>query len=106
MISKKQIITGYAFGVKISEIENFEDAILSSEKYICHHVLEWKYTVEELKKMKKYDTCTPKELIFLPISLHNGNFYLHKGNRNYDRSITSSGKKVKYNKNNKNVMKK
>lgn len=98
MINKKYINTGYAFGAKISEIENFEEAVASSEKYICHHVLEWKYTAEELKKMKKYDICTPDELIFIPISLHNGNFYLHKGNRNYDRSITCTGKKVKNNK--------
>lgn len=66
------------FGNKITDIEGWEEALESDELYVPHHVLEWKYSVEELKKMNRYDNVDPNELIWMPRSVHNSNEILHK----------------------------
>lgn len=67
------------FGNKPWEIEGFEEAISSEEMYVPHHVLEWKYTIDELKSMGHYDKVSPEELIWMPRSVHSTNKWLHKG---------------------------
>lgn len=69
------------FGCNAWEIERFEEAITSEELYVPHHVLEWKYTMEELIKMGRYEKVTPDELIWMPASVHNASNVIHKGRR-------------------------
>ena len=73
------------FGNKITDIEGWEDALDSDELYVPHHVLEWKYTSDELKDMNRYDNVKPEELIWMPAKLHFGNKYIHKGYHQTDR---------------------
>lgn len=69
------------FGCNAWEIEGFEDAIKSDELYIPHHVLEYKYSVEELVSMNRYYKVSPDELIWVSEKVHNGNSVLHKGHK-------------------------
>ena len=81
----KDYLTGKiktVFGNKITDIENWEEALESEEMYVPHHVLEWKYTKEELKQMNRYDVVPPEELIWMLRKAHNSNRFLHKGNDN------------------------
>ena len=71
------------FGNSPEEIEGYEEAINSPELYVPHHVLEWKYSVEELQAMGHYDKVNAEELIWMPASVHNFNPTLHKDVRNY-----------------------
>lgn len=66
------------FGNKPEDIEGYDDAIDSDELYVCHHVLEYKYTSEELRAMNRYKKVKADELIWIPKSVHQGNKYLHK----------------------------
>ena len=66
------------FGNKITDIEGWEEALESKELYVPHHVLEWKYTIKELKEMNRYDNVDSNELIWMPRSVHNSNEFLHK----------------------------
>lgn len=78
----KDFITGKiktVFGNKITDIEGWQEALTSTEMYVPHHVLEWKYTKEELKAMNRYDKVNPDELIWMLESVHNSNPVLHKG---------------------------
>lgn len=61
------------------QIENYDEAITNDEMYACHHVLEWKYSREELIAMNRYYDVSPDELIFIPNSLHNSAVSIHKG---------------------------
>lgn len=76
------------FGVLAKDIEGYDDAISSPEKYVCHHVLEWKYTVDELKAMNRYDNVTAEELMFVPASIHSTSLYLHKNRINSRKALT------------------
>ena len=67
------------FGNKITDIEGWEEALESEERYVPHHVLEWKYTEEELRQMNRYDEVPAEELIWMPRSIHNSNKTIHKG---------------------------
>lgn len=91
----KDYLTGKiktVFGNKITDIEGWQDALSSTEMYVPHHVLEWKYTKEELKAMNRYDTVSPGELIWMLRSVHNSNPVLHKG---FDEKIKNQiGKKL------------
>ncbi len=69
------------FGNKITDIEGWEEALDSDEMYVPHHVLEWKYTSDELKEMGLYDNVPPWMLIWMPRSVHNSNQFLHIGMR-------------------------
>lgn len=92
MISK--IYTGYygkngywykpklVFGCQPYEIEGFEEAIQSKEEYVPHHILECRFTVEELEKLNRYENVLPEDLIWMPRNIHDSNPYLHKGCRN------------------------
>jgi hypothetical protein len=78
----KDYLTGKiktVFGNKITDIEGWHDALNSSELYIPHHVLEWKYTSDELKQMNRYYDVPADELIWMPQSVHKCNRYIHKG---------------------------
>ena len=78
----KDYLTGKiktVFGNKITDIEGWQEALTSTEMYVPHHVLEWKYTKEELKAMNRYYTVSPDELIWMLQSVHNSNPVLHKG---------------------------
>lgn len=86
------------FGNSPEDIEGYEEAINSTEMYVPHHVLEWKYSVEELKAMGHYDKVSPDELIWMPESVHNSNPVLHKGIREFHTSLKT---KMKGNKNSK-----
>ena len=66
------------FGNKPQDIEGYDEAISSEEMYVPHHVLEWKYTTEELKAMNRYKKVKAEELIWMPKSVHNTNKWLHK----------------------------
>lgn len=84
MISSKYIERNKAcFGnsiwdIEISDGSTYEEMLCSEEMYILHHVLEWKYTREELKKLGRYKKCPPNELMWVRRSVHNGNKFLHK----------------------------
>ena len=69
------------FGNKPEDIEGHEDAIASDELYVPHHVLEFKYTVDELVAMNRYWQVDASELIWMSQSVHNNNSTLHKGVR-------------------------
>lgn len=69
------------FGNKPEDVEGYDDAINSSEIYVPHHVLEWKYTVDELEALNRYWQVDASELIWMTRQTHNGNTVLHKGHR-------------------------
>ena len=77
------------FGNKQEDIEGYEDAISSSEMYVPHHVLEWKYTVDELVAMNRYWQVDASELIWMSQSVHNNNSTLHKGVRLKNEAMKS-----------------
>ena len=83
------------FGNKPWEIEGFDEAISSEEMYVPHHVLEWKYSVEELKQMNRYDKVKADELIWVSRTLHNGNRYIHKTDGCWDVKLSEKKKRVK-----------
>lgn len=62
-------------------IENYDDALSSSEMYVIHHRLEQVFTKEELKRANWYYNRKPQELIFLKRSEHNNNTKIHVGCR-------------------------
>lgn len=80
------------FGCNIEEIEGYEDAMLSEELYVIHHVLEWKYTADELKSMNRYWDVPADELIFMPKSVHSASKYIHKGKTNSINSLNRKGR--------------
>lgn len=85
------------FGNKPEDIEGYEDAITSDEMYVPHHVLEYKYTIDELVSLNRYDKVSADELIWMPQSVHNRNSTLHKSVRLCDeakKGRTSSRKGV------------
>lgn len=51
-------------------IENYEEALNSLEKWECHHRNEKYYNQSDLKKLGLYYDCPPCELIFLRRSEH------------------------------------
>ena len=77
------------FGNKPEDIEGHEDAIASDELYVPHHVLEWKYTVDELVAMNRYWQVDASELIWMSQSVHNNNSTLHKGVRLKNEALKS-----------------
>lgn len=67
------------FGNKPEEIERYKEAIEDKENlWIPHHVLEWKYTKEELIKMNRYDKVIPDELIWIRYDYHTSFEFIHK----------------------------
>lgn len=64
--------------IEIADGSTFEEMIASPEMYIPHHVLEWKYTYDELNEMGRYKKVPSEELIWVRRSTHNGNAILHK----------------------------
>lgn len=79
MLPKRYATRKYkVYGNNPEDIEGYDDAVSSTELYICNHVLEWKYTAEELKKLNRYDKVDASELIWIPKSIHQGNKYIHK----------------------------
>ena len=77
---------GPVFGNKPEDIECYEDAITSDEMYVPHHVLEYKYTIDELVSLNRYDIVSADELIWMPQSVHNYNSTLHKSVRLCDEA--------------------
>lgn len=65
----------------ITKVENYEEALLSKEKYVLHHKLEIFFTQDELITMKRYYHIPARELIFLKKSEHDNNIFWHKGAR-------------------------
>lgn len=93
MISEKyKAGTECLFGNKPEDIEGYEDAIASDEMYVPHHVLEWKYTKDELIAMNRYWQVVASELIWMTRQTHNFNTVLHKGHR--DTNIHTKRKKI------------
>lgn len=78
----------------ISEIENYEMALNSLEKYDCHHRLETDgeklISVKELKEKNLYFNRPPKELIFLThkehVALH-GRLEEHPGHEPWNKGF-------------------
>lgn len=97
MIHKKYL-KRKVFGNRPEDIEGYEEAINSTEIYVPHHVLEWKYSVAELEAMGHYSKVNPEELIWMPESVHNSNPILHKGVKDHHISLKT---KMKGNKNSK-----
>ena len=63
----------------ITKVENYEEALLSKERYVLHHKLEMFFTQDELITMKRYYHVPARELIFLKKSEHDNNIFWHKG---------------------------
>lgn len=78
------------FGCQPYEIERFEEAIQSKEEYVPHHILECRFTVEELEELNRYENVLPEDLIWMPRSIHDSNPFLHKGCRNRTQKATGS----------------
>lgn len=91
------------FGNKPEDIEGYEDALNSSELYVPHHVLEYKYTMQELVDMNRYDNVPAEELIWMPQSVHRNNRILHKGYRDMDAREISDETRAKMSKCHKGV---
>ena len=47
------------------KIENYEEAVKDTEKYICHHKLETVFAKTELLRAGWYYNRKPEELIFI-----------------------------------------
>ena len=77
MISKKYLYKNDVFGNKAEDIEGFVDAMLDTELYVPHHVLEFKYSKQDLIRLDRYWCVTPDELIWVRRSIHNNNAALH-----------------------------
>lgn len=82
MISERYV-TRKVFGnnpwdIEIADGLTFEEMVNYPEMYIPHHVLEWKYTYDELNDMDRYKKVPSEELIWVKQSTHNGNAILHK----------------------------
>lgn len=92
MISK-EYTNKLVFGNKPEDIECYDDAINSSELYVPHHVLEWKYTVDELIAMNRYWQVDESELIWMTRRTHYGNLVLHKGFRNMKDKLKGKTKR-------------
>lgn len=86
------------YGNKPWDIEGFDEAISSEEMYVPHHVLEWKYSVEELKQMNRYNKVNADELIWMSANLHNTDKFIHKGkDYSYLKGNThTKGRKIKH----------
>lgn len=91
------------FGNKPEDIEGYEDAINSRELYVPHHVLEYKYTMQELVDMNRYWRVDASELIWMPQSVHRNNRTLHKGYRDMDAREISDETRIKMSKCHKGV---
>lgn len=84
MISKRYLEGRKVFGndpwdIEIADADmTFIEMLHSPEMYIPHHVLEWKYTYNELNEMNRYKKVSSEELIWVKQSVHNGNAILHK----------------------------
>lgn len=78
-----------------TQIENYEEALKSSEMYVAHHRLEQVFTVDELIRAGWYYDRKPQELIFIRRSEHNGNADIHVGYRlgSKKRSASMKGEK-------------
>lgn len=71
----------------ISKIEGYEEAMMADEKYSCHHVLEYLYSSEELKKMNMYFGVHENFLIWMPFSVHHNNCVLHKSRMEHNKKF-------------------
>lgn len=69
----------------LDRIENYDEAIKSSEMYICHHKLEAFFTRKELIAMGKYYNRPARELIFLTYKEHRN--WPHKGFKESDNAL-------------------
>lgn len=75
----KTVFGNNPWDIEIADGSTFEEMVDSTEMYVPHHVLEFKYTKEELKTMNRYNIVSPDELIWMLESVHNSNPILHKG---------------------------
>lgn len=99
MIAKHYIFKNcLVFGNKPSDIEGYEEAMSSDELYVPHHVLEYKYTMQELVDMNRYWLVDASELIWMPQSIHRDNRTLHKGYRDMDARETTYEARAKMSK--------
>lgn len=65
---------------RYTEVENYEEAVKSKERYVLHHRREVQngvqiWSMEELKKIGQYYNLEPEELIFMKLTEH---FSLHR----------------------------
>lgn len=66
----------------VTKVENYEEALNDpEEKYVLHHVLEWKYSKAELKKMNMYYHRPPEEFLFVTEDTHKQSRWIHKARR-------------------------
>lgn len=68
---KSRIKPILVFGNNPEDITGYEEAIISNELYVPHHILEKDYTMKELQQMNRYDVVPASELVWLPQSFHN-----------------------------------
>lgn len=76
--TNRKVFGNNPWDIEIADGSTFEEMIDSPEMYIPHHVLEWKYTYDELNEMGRYKKVPAEELIWVRRSTHNGNAILHK----------------------------
>ena len=74
----RKVFGNNPWDIEIADGSTFEEMVTSPEMYIPHHVLEWKYTDDELNEMGRYKKVPAEELIWVRRSTHNGNKILHK----------------------------
>lgn len=79
MINRKNVIR-YCCD-DISLIKNYDEAVISNEKYDCHHLLESDYSRQELIDLNLYWDRPASELIFIK---HKDHISLHHKLNTYD----------------------
>lgn len=88
MITAKSLKNAKKFcNCDVSNIEGYDEALASKEKYTCHHVLEYKFYTEDLQKMGMYENVSPEFLIWMPFNVHHNNCTLHIKRREHNKNM-------------------
>lgn len=76
--TNRKVFGNRPWEIEIADGSTFEEMVASPEMYVPHHVLEWKYTYDELNEMGRYKIVPAEELIWVRRSVHQSNEVLHK----------------------------
>lgn len=75
----KKVYGNDPWEIEISEPDmTFEEMLNDPELFVPHHLLEIKYSKDELEQMNRYKVVPANELIWMRSSTHAGNNVIHK----------------------------